>query len=322
MGFKATVLKLFIASPGDTMEERNQIEQIVHEWNDLNSEREKVMVLPIRWEKSISPEYSLSEDGQQIINKKLLINSDIIIMLFKSKLGSPTSRADSGTLEELAVFSKENAEQIGIFFCEAIAPSNNADFQEYGKVLSFRETLTKGSYGLYGTYSIKEVENFLTRQVAKYTTRLELETENQKYRNIEKDKSHIISNSIEKRTLRPDEMLLLKFMYTEGHNTIGLSSSFIYNTYSTFLKENGFKEKYKDLLEHTCDRLFERGILEFLEIEEFINPYSYESEQYPQYKLNIKTYDGLGEILDRDKSDIDELLSECKIINIGDDLPF
>lgn len=60
------------------MEERNQIEQIVHEWNDLNSEREKVMVLPIRWEKSISPEYSLSEDGQQIINKKLLINSDII----------------------------------------------------------------------------------------------------------------------------------------------------------------------------------------------------------------------------------------------------
>lgn len=46
-------------------------------------------------------------------------------------------------------------------------------------------------------------------------------------------------------------------MYTEDI-TIGLSSSFIYNTYSTFLKENGFKEKYKDLLEHTCDRLFER----------------------------------------------------------------
>lgn len=46
-------------------------------------------------------------------------------------------------------------------------------------VLSFR-ALTTGSCGLYGTYSTKEVENFLTRQVAKYTTRLELETENQK----------------------------------------------------------------------------------------------------------------------------------------------
>lgn len=102
MGFKAIVLRLFTASPpGDTMEERNQIEQIVREWNDLNSEREKVMVLPIRWEKSISPEYSLGEDVQQVINKKLLINSDIIIMLFKSKLGSATSRADSGTLEKL-----------------------------------------------------------------------------------------------------------------------------------------------------------------------------------------------------------------------------
>lgn len=91
MGFKAIVLRLFTASPpGDTMEERNQIEQIVHEWNDLNSEREQVMILPIRWEKSMSPEYSLVEDGQ-IINKKLLINSDIKIMLFKSKLGSSTN---------------------------------------------------------------------------------------------------------------------------------------------------------------------------------------------------------------------------------------
>ena len=48
----------------------------------------------------------------------------------------------------------------------------------------------------------------------------------------------------------------------------------------------------------------------------------YQSEQYPQYKLNIKTYDGLGKILDRDKSGIDKLLAECKIMDIGDDLPF
>ena len=322
MGFKAIVLKVFIASPGDTLEERNTIEQIVHEWNDLNSEKEKVMLLPIRWERSISPEYSISEDGQQLINKKIVINSDLIVMLLKSKLGSPTKRSESGTLEELAVFSKENAERIGIFFCETIAPSNTSELKDYEKVLSFKETLETGYHGIYGVYNKKAIENFLTRQVAKYTTKLEIETENKNLKDSGKDNSWILANNLEKRTLRPDETLLLKFIYTEGHNTIGLSSSFIYDTYYTFLKENGYKEKYKESLDHTCDRLFDRGILEFLEFEESMNPYNYENDEYPRYKLNIKTYDGLGEILDRDKSDIDELLSECKIINIGDDLPF
>ena len=88
------------------------------------------------------------------------------------------------------------------------------------------------------------------------------------------------------------------------------------------MKENGYKEKYKESLDHTCDRLFDRGILEFLEFEESMNPYNYENDEYPRYKLNIKTYDGLGEILDRYKTEIDELLAECRIMVLEDDLPF
>lgn len=53
-----------------------------------------------------------------------------------------------------------------------------------------------------------------------------------------------------------------------------------------------------------------------------MSPYNYENDEYPRYKLNIKTYDGLGEILDRYKTEIDELLAECRIMVLEDDLPF
>lgn len=320
MGFQATVLKIFIASPNDTSDERNQVENIIYEWNDLNSEREKIILLPIRWEKSISSEYSLTEDGQELINKRILLYSDILIMILKSKLGSPTSRAESGTLEELDVFSKENADRIGIFFCDTSAPTNSKDVIDYQKVVHFREKLQKETRGIYNVYSSKSVENFLTRQVAKFTTRLEIQKETQKSENTEKDNSPIILENIDRGTLQPDELLLLNFMYTEGYNKINTSTSFKYEVYSSFLKQNGYNHKYVDLLDNTCDKLFERNILEFLELKESVNPYNYEVEETFNYKLNIKTYDGLGKILEDHKTYVTERLQMCEVYE--SDLPF
>ena len=45
-----------IASPGDVAEERQVIREMIHEWNDINSARSKVMLTPIGWETHTSPE--------------------------------------------------------------------------------------------------------------------------------------------------------------------------------------------------------------------------------------------------------------------------
>lgn len=114
------------------------------------------MLLPIRWEKSLSPEYSIEEDGQEIINKRILQDSDIVIVIIKSKLGTPTSRTKSGTLEEVDIFSKQNASRIGIFFVPIPAPTNTVGLTEYQRVISFREKLEKEKHGVYGYYEQKK----------------------------------------------------------------------------------------------------------------------------------------------------------------------
>lgn len=320
MGFTATVLKVFLASPGDTIEERNQVERIIHEWNDLHSEREKVVLLPIRWEKSISSEYSTTLDGQELINKRILLDSDILIMIFKSKLGSPTGRAESGTLEELDIFSKENDDKIGIFFCNTSAPTNTASLLEYQKVVSFREKLQEERRGIYELYDEKRVESFLTRQVSKYTIIQEFEHE--KSEEIKENSINQLTTALTEGFLRPDELLLLSFMYEEGYNTIALNMDFKMGTYQSFLTYNSYKNKYTDLLEQTCDRLVDRGILEFLRMKEYTLPYNNEYEDVPQYKLSISAYDKLGRIFKEYKNEVSGLLNQCSDQVVDDGLPF
>lgn len=320
LGFQATVLKVFIASPGDTINERNQVEHIIHNWNDLHSEREKVILLPIRWEKSISSEYSTELDGQEMINKKILLDSDILIMIFKSKLGSPTGRFESGTLEELDVFSKDSEDRIGIFFCNTTAPTSTPELLEYQNVVSFREKLQKEHRGIYEIYDERRVESFLTRQVSKYSIKKEIEHENSI--KIAEKNVHNIESSLSEGLLRPDELLLLNFIYEEGYNTIELNTQFQMDTYQSFLNIHDYKSKYTDLLYQTCDRLADREILEFIGMKEYIHPYTNEYEEVPQYKLNIKTYDKIGEIFRDYKDRVDELLKQCRKEVFSDDLPF
>jgi hypothetical protein len=64
MAFDAHVLKVLIASPGDTAEERDAVERSLHGWNASRAEREQVILLPRRWESDAVPR--LGGGGQSI----------------------------------------------------------------------------------------------------------------------------------------------------------------------------------------------------------------------------------------------------------------
>jgi hypothetical protein len=85
MPFDAHVLRVLIASPGDTKEERDAVERSLHGWNAARAEREQVILLPARWETDAVPR--LGGSGQGIINDQLVDRADIIIALFDSRLG-------------------------------------------------------------------------------------------------------------------------------------------------------------------------------------------------------------------------------------------
>lgn len=89
-GFEARVLTVLIASPGDTADARDAVEHTILGWNRDRSQRERVVLLPVRWETDSIPE--MGSDGQSIINRQLVDSADAVVALFHSRLGAPTPR--------------------------------------------------------------------------------------------------------------------------------------------------------------------------------------------------------------------------------------
>jgi len=99
MAFNARVFRIFIASPSDVEEEREIITRVIQEWNDLYSYEKKTVLLPIRWETHSAPE--LGDRGQEFINRDLVDYADMAVGVFWTRIGTPTGKFPSGTIEEI-----------------------------------------------------------------------------------------------------------------------------------------------------------------------------------------------------------------------------
>ncbi|TCB81803.1 DUF4062 domain-containing protein [Acinetobacter sp. ANC 4173] len=106
MAYQATILNVMIASPSDVAEERQLVRDAIYEWNAIHSKQFGVMLNPIGWETHVAPE--MGSRPQEIINKSILNDSDILIGLFWTRLGSPTGEYVSGTVEEISKHCENN----------------------------------------------------------------------------------------------------------------------------------------------------------------------------------------------------------------------
>ena len=109
-------LKCFIASPGDVSEEREACEKV---FEDINNSLGKILgfkLSSLRWENDIYP--GVGEYGQQVINEQVDGNYDLFIGIMKTRFGTPTPQAGSGTEEEFnnAYEKYKNGEIDNIFF--------------------------------------------------------------------------------------------------------------------------------------------------------------------------------------------------------------
>jgi len=95
-----TVVRAFLASPGDAAAERNALTEVVEELNLTWADFVGTRVELIRWESHALP--SAGPDPQAAINDQLLSDDqyEIFIGIVKGRLGTPTPRSSSGTVEE------------------------------------------------------------------------------------------------------------------------------------------------------------------------------------------------------------------------------
>lgn len=97
----AQVLTVLIASPGDVARQRDVIQREVEDWNRGRISKDLGIRLEVaRWELDAVPELGRG-DGQEVINRQLLEEADTVVAIFHARLGTATSRAPSGTAEEL-----------------------------------------------------------------------------------------------------------------------------------------------------------------------------------------------------------------------------
>jgi hypothetical protein len=163
MTFQATVVRVLIASPGDTGQSRLLVHDVLQEWNSLHAEDTHVMLLPVMWERDATPE--MGDRPQGIINRQLVDSSDILVGIFWTRLGTPTSEAESGTAEEIERFI-EAGKPVLIYFSQEPVVLNSIDTEEYERLNTFRESLK--ARGLFDGYSSQEE---LWRKVSAALTR-------------------------------------------------------------------------------------------------------------------------------------------------------
>jgi hypothetical protein len=148
-------LLIFLASPGDVLSERRCAQQVVDELNRTLPDEKALALQLIRWEEDAYPGYGC--DAQAVVNAQLaeMAKYTLFVGILWNRLGTETSRADSGTVEEFrrAVQASRETGQPEIWFYFRESPvklDTPEQVDQRSKVIKFREEIK--SHGLPWSY--------------------------------------------------------------------------------------------------------------------------------------------------------------------------
>nr|WP_314443917.1 hypothetical protein [uncultured Sphingomonas sp.] len=135
MTYSATAIEVMIASPSDVVRERQIVKDVLAEWNAMHSRREKICLMAIGWETHSSPE--LSGRAQELINERVLKHADILVGIFWTRVGSPTGKSISGSIEEIERH-RESGKPVMLYFSTAPVSVTNLDTKQIEELEKFK----------------------------------------------------------------------------------------------------------------------------------------------------------------------------------------
>lgn len=159
---RATILNVLVASPSDVSAERDAVESAIQEWNGNHHERMGIMLQPVRWETHSYP--ASGNRPQAILNKQIVESGDILIGIFGNKLGTPTGKAQSGTIEEIEEFRKVG-KYVALYFSTGDVP-RTVDREQLKALEDYQRERQKDT--LYGTFqSTEELRRLVVQHLPK-----------------------------------------------------------------------------------------------------------------------------------------------------------
>jgi hypothetical protein len=161
MPLKSETYRVMIASPSDLMEERQAATDAINEWNAQHAVAESVVLLPVKWETHATPQTGVR--AQEAINVQLVNESDILIGMFWTKIGTNTGIGESGTVEEIDRFVAAGKPALLYFSSRPIDP-NKIDLNQFKRLRTFKAITYKNA--LTGTFStVDGLRNALVRDL-------------------------------------------------------------------------------------------------------------------------------------------------------------
>lgn len=149
-----------IGAPSDIKEEVQIAKEVINEWNYVNTELHRKVLLPLHWSINVYP--TCGKHPQKIIDEQMVEKSDLLICIFGSKLGTPTDTDISGSVEEINEHLKAGKD-VMIFFRKNLEITSLDDMQQVEKLLKFKESI-KGN-ALFGEYEKNNFKSILSQKL-------------------------------------------------------------------------------------------------------------------------------------------------------------
>lgn len=168
------IFRCFIASPGDTSEERDLCDKVIEDINTSMGSYFGFRLETVKWENNVHP--AIGTDGQDVINEQLGLNYDIFIGIMYMRFGTPTPRAGSGTEEEfnraVSLHQANNYVEIMFYFNNKASNISDIDATQLFEVKAFKEKVRNAGC-LYWDYDgQEEFANYLRKHLIQYLSRM------------------------------------------------------------------------------------------------------------------------------------------------------
>ncbi|MFV9455001.1 hypothetical protein ACNJ7E_16345 [Rhodococcus sp. NM-2] len=159
MSFNAVGVVVMISGPGDTAGEVAIAREVIAKWNSDHSADRGVVFIPKHHSSDTVPVYRRGVDGQAVINEQITEHSDVVLCLFKYRLGTPTPRNEySGTAEEADL--READARVHMYFWDGDAVpksvTEGTNREQWDRLNEFRESFYANDKGLFDTYDSDE----------------------------------------------------------------------------------------------------------------------------------------------------------------------
>lgn len=136
--YNANVYQIMIGAPSDIKEEIQMACETINRWNALNSEQHKIVLLPLHW--SINSYPSVGNRPQHFLNRQLVEKSDLLICIFGTRIGTPTGKDVSGTVEEFKEHVKAG-KNVMMFFKNTADNVSSLDPRQLQQLNEFKQSI-------------------------------------------------------------------------------------------------------------------------------------------------------------------------------------